>query len=1721
MGRELRPEWRFVAIANATGSTYQVQESDEGFQIEVVATATNDNGVAISATSVATSAVLDAAPTITTPTIAGIAEEGDTLTASASSGQSDNAVTYQWEENSGPNGSFVAIANATGSTYQVQESDEGFQIEVVATATNDNGVSISATSTATAAVLDAAPTITTPAIAGAAEEGDTLTASASSGQSDNAVTYQWEENSGPNGSFVAIANATGSTYQVQESDEGFAIEVIATATNDNGVTTSATSAATAAVPLGAVTDEWLNTAGGTWTDTVNAPTNWSDGALPRSIDTALIDQAGSGAYTVTIPNAAAATAAVLTINSSSAIVSDQGTLTLSGALTIDAGTFKISGSGALSGETSISNAGALETVSGATLQVAVDVANFGAIETFATLAFSSETVTNTGAGAITVETSGSILDLELATVSGGIITDTVNGTINVSGTSTLEDGATVKGGSLADSGTLDISGTVMVESGLTVTGGSLSIASGATLDIENAATGTGATLDNVSVTNSGTLQVDGGTGGTTTVTLVLDHGTSITGGALLIHVPGSTVEGTVEIETGGAVLDDVMVTNNNTLTVDTSVTLTLDGGTVISGNTITDNGTIDVTGAATINGSANLTGGQVTVESGQTLTLDGATLTNTTVNDIGTVNIDAHDTLTLAGASGVTIDGSTSSNGTIDNAGTVALGSSTLTLLSGGFLTLDDGGKLTLSGGTISGTGGATLENAGNTISGFGAIGIGSPNTLNLINDSGATIEALGGTLTVKINSAVSNAGTLEAATGATLKITVGAIDNTGNIQVDGTLAADQPTANGGHLTLNDGGTVTLASGTIKSDVSGNQLNNDGNAISGSGQIGDGTDTNLTLNNNSGSVEASGGTLTLDTRNTVVNAASLEAASGGTLVIDDAVTNQSGADITTFGGGHITLNGVTIGNSGTIVLDAGSLGSFTTMLVEGTVTLNGAGSVTLATDSQIVSNMHAVTLDNAGNDISGAGLIGDAFITFDNEFGATVDATGFLSLAAATTDNSGMLEATGGGTLQIEGSVTNSGTVEADGGTIDVFSTATISGDAVVAAGGGLVDFAGSAATNVSFSGSGTLQVGQPLSFTGTISSFGTGDAIDLPGVAFQSGEYAVWTQTSTTNGGSGTLQLFNGPTPEGTFNLAGSYSQSSFALTTDFATGTEIVASPTTVGISGVNGGGDALANQAVTISLGATDLGTVAYQWLLDGQAVSGAIGTSFTPNFAEVGETLTVVATFADPTSGHQDVVTGVAGTIQVNPNDDWVNSSGGDFAAADNWDEGVPTAVMTALIDASGTYTVTSSADATVAGLSATETATLDISAGTFTVTDFSGGGPLILSGGTFDIGNSTTSVASLTQPGGTLTGTGTLTVTGAANLAVTNFSLETGSGETVLQGSSTTSGNFDLDGGRELQNQGTLTVDSGGINLGYNPFGTSLGGGTIDNASGATIQIESDAGIAGVNGTTLFSNEGLVTKSVTTGTTTIGVVFDNSGTVDVATGTLDLSAGGTDVGATYEGAGAIEFGGGTHTLDDASSIGQTNVVFGGGTTTLNGASYDALSTAISGGTADLSAAALTSLGGDLNISGGALDLGAATETVATFEETGGTLSGSGTLTVTGAANLAVTNFSLETGSGETVLQGSSTTSGNFDLDGGRELQNQGTLTVDFGGINLGYNPFGTSLGGGTIDNASGATIQIESDAGIAGVNGTTLFSNEGLVTKSVTTGTTTIGVDVRQ
>src|SRR5450755_962938 len=207
-------------ISGATGSTYVVQESDEGGSIQVVATGTDLDGnpVTTTATSTPTSAVVDQAATLSV-TVSGTAQEGQTLTASYVSDEpSETTVTYQWQNN-GAN-----ISGATGSTYVVQESDEGGSIQVVATGTDLDGnpVTTTATSTPTSAVVDQAATLSVT-VSGTAQEGQTLTASYVSDEpSETTVTYQWQNN-GAN-----ISGATGSTYVVQESDEGGSIQVVAT-----------------------------------------------------------------------------------------------------------------------------------------------------------------------------------------------------------------------------------------------------------------------------------------------------------------------------------------------------------------------------------------------------------------------------------------------------------------------------------------------------------------------------------------------------------------------------------------------------------------------------------------------------------------------------------------------------------------------------------------------------------------------------------------------------------------------------------------------------------------------------------------------------------------------------------------------------------------------------------------------------------------------------------------------------------------------------------------------------------------------------------------------------------------------------------------------------------------------------------------------------------------------------------------------------------------------------------------------------------------------------------------------------------------------------------------------------------------------------------------------------------------------------------------------------
>ena len=394
----------------------------------------------------------------------------------------------------------------------------------------------------------------------------------------------------------------------------------------------------------------------------------------------------------------------------------------------------------------------------------------------------------------------------------------------------------------------------------------------------------------------------------------------------------------------------------------------------------------------------------------------------------------------------------------------------------------------------------------------------------------------------------------------------------------------------------------------------------------------------------------------------------------------------------------------------------------------------------------------------------------------------------------------------------------------------------------------------------------------------------------------------------------------------------------------------------------------------------------------------------GVSYTPALNYNGpDTLTFTVNDQGHTGPVAAQATATIGITVSNPNqDDWTNTSGGNWSAASNWDNGVPISTTTAALNASGVYTVTSSGTVTISALSSSTTATLNITGGTFTVTNFTGQGPLTLSGGTFDIGNSSATVASLTQSGGELNGSGALTVTGTGGVPASNFSggTESGAGTTTAQNGATfSSTGFGLDGGRVLQLGGSSTTSGASVAINLNAANpnTSLsdpGSGALTILSGATFTDATTGGltISATNrggtdlGTTAaVNNAGTFTKSGTATTSTISTLFNNSGTVDVESGTLNLSGGGADVGAVYQGPGTIEFGGGTRTLNAASSI-TSNALFAGNATTF---------TTVNGG---VGTGLMTVTAGTVTFNG--------TVSTGGLTQSGGELNGSGTLTVTG-------------------------------------------------------------------------------------------------------------------
>ena len=246
-------------ISGATDATYTLAADDEGKTIKVRVTIIDDAGNEATLTSAATEAVAAKpnTPAIGLPSIGGTAQVGGTLTADTSGIVDDDGLTnvsysYQWIRNDGSTD--TDITSATDSTYTLVAADEGktFKVHVSFTDDADNEETLISTATATveAAPQHDSPATGQPTISGTARVGETLTADTSGiadadGLSDATYRYQWIGNDGSTD--TDIQQATGSSYNLVEADEGKTIKVRVSFADDRGNAETVTSAATAAV----------------------------------------------------------------------------------------------------------------------------------------------------------------------------------------------------------------------------------------------------------------------------------------------------------------------------------------------------------------------------------------------------------------------------------------------------------------------------------------------------------------------------------------------------------------------------------------------------------------------------------------------------------------------------------------------------------------------------------------------------------------------------------------------------------------------------------------------------------------------------------------------------------------------------------------------------------------------------------------------------------------------------------------------------------------------------------------------------------------------------------------------------------------------------------------------------------------------------------------------------------------------------------------------------------------------------------------------------------------------------------------------------------------------------------------------------------------------------------------------------------------------------------
>ena len=439
---------------------------------------------------------------------------------------------------------------------------------------------------------------------------------------------------------------------------------------------------------------------------------------------------------------------------------------------------------------------------------------------------------------------------------------------------------------------------------------------------------------------------------------------------------------------------------------------------------------------------------------------------------------------------------------------------------------------------------------------------------------------------------------------------------------------------------------------------------------------------------------------------------------------------------------------------------------------------------------------------------------------------------------------------------------------------------------------------------------------------------------------------------------------------------------------------------------------------------------------------------------------------------------------------------------------------------------GTFQIVGSNQATSTGgtFTLSNNSTLDLTGGGTTVFTGtytgSGSGTVSVGTGTLQVGaagatfNFAAGLFQLAAGNLTVSGTATLTNTGALNWTAGSITINTGA-QLVNQGALNLAGAaaMALGGGGTLANRGTINqTGAGDLNLAV----------TLANQANARYILQANSGITNAQAVSTFTNAGTLAKTAGTGTSRItgNVSVSNTGTVDVETGTLALAAGGgfNSAGTFTVARGAtLDLTGGAAVIDSGTFTGSGagTVLLGSGTLTIG----------TRGAVFNFPARLFQWTGGNLSIPANVTLVNSGTLTGNTATSIGlalnGNLVNNGTLTVTGNGTLG------SSGTGSVTNNRSLTLAGAGQKGTSGTLTNRGTGTINLAGSGLKF--FGgpvsnqgtvhqTDAGnlalGGPFENQPGALYDLQGDAGL--VAGSFWFLNAGVFQKSGGTGISTVG-----